>query len=200
MRRSVQSPLVLLAALALTLALAGCGGDEPGDKNADPETTAVVEDVTPEATDDAAAATTDEAAATDDAAKASTSDACRLLDNDTITSITGVDFSKAVPTETADGCDWDLSESGGMSMVSVLIDTSGVSDFSVTRDVAGGMFDDVADVSIAGADDAFTYMGGVIVAMDIKGSIVQVMFMSFEAEAADESAAVKLAEEVASNM
>jgi hypothetical protein len=185
---------VLLAVLALTLALAGCGGDESGDKNADPETTAVVEEAAPDSTDNAAAATTDEAA------KASTSDACQLLDNDAITSITGVDFSKAVPTATADGCDWDLSDVGGMSMVSVLVDTSGVTDFTVTRGVAAGMFDDVTDVSVDGAKAAFTYMGGVIVAMDIKSSIVQVMFISFEGEATDDSTIVKLAQKVADNM
>ncbi len=194
MRRSVQSPVVLLATLALTLALAGCGSDDSVDGSADPETA----EVTEEATQAAAEEITE--AATEEPAEASTTRACELLDNDSISSITGADFSQAVATATPDGCDWDLTNVGGLSMVSVLIDASGASNFSLTRDVASGMFDDVTDVSIAGADNAFGYMGDVIVAMDIDGVLVQVMFVSFEVEVSGTSIVADLAQEVANNL
>jgi len=201
MRRSVQSPVVLLATLALTLALAACGGDESAGKKADPETPAVTDAAAqPTADTSTDAAATSAAAAGADSTKASTSDTCRLLDNGTITSITGIDFSAAVATDDGgDTCNWDLTSTGGMAMVSVIVASNEGSTYEVNKGVAKTMFDDVTDVSVAGVDHAFTYMGGLALAMDFGDKYVQVLFMSLGADVVPDSALVKLGGEVASN-
>lgn len=196
MRTSVTSPVVLLAAVALTLALAGCGGGDSSDTTGDPASAAVTDEAMQPTTE----APTGDSSAGDEAADASTSDLCQLLDNDTITSITGVDFSKAVAADDGSGtCTWDLTSTGGLATVSIIATDSGGSTFTMNKDVAASMFDDVTDVSVACADNAFLYMGGLVVAMDLGGDYVQVMFMNFGNEVADASAPVKLAEEVAKN-
>ncbi len=196
MRTSVTSPIVLLAAVALTIALAGCGGGDAPESTGDPGSAAVTDEAMQPTTD----APTGDSSAGNEAAGASTSDLCQLLDNDTITSITGVDFSTAVATEDGTGtCTWDLTSTGGLAMVSVIATDSAGTTFTMNRDVAASMFDDVTDVSVAGADNAFTYMGGGVVALDLGGDYVVVMFMNFGNDVAGPSAPVKLAEEVAKN-
>ena len=196
MRKSVKSPVVLLAAVALSLVLAACGGGDSSKTTADPGSAAVTDGAMQPTTD----ASTGDSSAGNDAANASTSDLCQLLDNGTITSITGVDFSTAVATDDGTGtCTWDLTSTGGLATVSVIATDSGGSTFEMNRGVAASMFDDVTDVSVAGADHAFTYMGGVVVAVDLGGDYVQVLFMNFGNEVADPAAPVKLAEEVAKN-
>ena len=183
MRISVTSPVVLLAAAALTLALAGCGGGDSSDSTGDPGSVAATDEAMQPTTE----APTGDSSAGNEAADASTSDLCQLLDNDTITSITGVDFSTAVATDDGSGtCTWDLTSTGGLAMVSVIATDSAGSSFTMNKDVAASMFDDVTDVSVAGAGEAFMYMGGVVVAMDLGGEYVQVMFMNFGNEVADD--------------
>lgn len=201
MRKSVQSPVALLATLALTLALASCSSGDSSSKSSDPESAAVTDEAAQPTT---AASTdvnsTDAAAAGDGSTTASTSDVCQLLDNDTITSITGIDFSQAVATDDGAGtCDWDLTSTGGMAIVSVMTLDNVDSSYEVNKGVAESMFDDVTDVSVPGVDHAFAYMGGLVVAMDFGGQYVQVLFMSLGAEETDPSVPVKLAEEVARN-
>lgn len=198
MRKSVQAPVVLLATVALTLALAACSGGDSSDKTTGDPTPAVTDETATPTADDAGKDTSTADADAD--ADASTSDLCSVLDNDTITSITGIDFSQAVATDDGAGsCDWDLTASGGLAMVSVMTLDEADSSFDMNKGVAESMFDDVTDVSISGADNAFTYMGGMVTAMDIDGTYVQVLFMSLGTETADPSVPVKLAEEVASN-
>lgn len=198
MRKSVQAPVVLLTTVALTLALAACSGGDSSDKTTGDPTPAVTDETAMPTADDAGKDTSTADADAD--ADASTSDLCSVLDNDTITSITGIDFSQAVATDDGAGsCDWDLTASGGLAMVSVMTLDEADSSFEMNKGVAESMFDDVTDVSISGADNAFTYMGGMVTAMDIDGTYVQVLFMSLGTETADASVPVKLAEEVASN-
>jgi len=196
MRSFAKPPMVLTAAVALTLALAGCGGDDAPNSKAGSSDAVVTQATTAPAVD-----VSEDAVVTDapEAPDASQSDVCKLLDNDTITSITGIDFSKAVPTPSSGGCDWDLTDLGGMSMVSVMVE-EGDSSYEVNRGVAASMFDDATDVSVSGADKAFTYMGGLVVAMDVNGKYVQVLLVSFEQTAVADGVVVDLASEVAGNM
>jgi hypothetical protein len=196
MRKTVKSPITLLAAAALTLALAGCGGDDSSGNTVDQTTSAVGDETAMPTTD----ASTGDSSEGDDSGDASTSDVCELLDTGTITSITGIDFSQAEVTDDGDGtCDWDLTSTGGLAIVSVIVSDNVESTFEISRGVAESMFDDVTDVSVSGVDHAFAYMGGMIVAMDFGGQYVQVLFMSLGTEATDADVPVKLAEEVASN-
>ena len=205
MRTSVRSAVALLATVALTVSLAACGGDKKSsDAKVDAATAAAAA-----ATDAAAkptagtstdAAATSAAAATTDSTSASTSNLCRLLDKDTITSITGVDFSAAVVTDDGGGsCNWDLTSTGGMAIVSVNVASSVTSTYVTNEAVAKSMFDDVTDVSVAGVAHAFTYMGGLALAMDFGDKYVQVVFMSLGSEVVPDSALVKLGEVVAKN-
>lgn len=197
MRTSFRSSMAIVATAALTLALAGCGGgDDSGGKTVEPQITASADDAALPTADGATAEATP-----DDDGNASTSAACELLDNDTITAVTGVDFAAAVASDDSTGtCTWDLTDSGGFSLVSVTLDESGDASYEITKGVVTSMFDDVVDASIPGADHAFTYMGGAVVAMDFNGTYVQVMFMSFDANGSDPSIPNKLAEAVAKKM
>ena len=115
---------------------------------------------------------------------------------DDITAISGVDFSAAEPVVDSDGaCTWDLTSTGGLAMASVMIDESEAGMYTMTREMAAGMFTDVTDLEIAGADQAFSYMGGWIVAMEVGDKFVQVIWMSFTDTAeADTTIGAKLAE------
>ena len=197
MRKSVQAPVVLLATVALTLAMAACSGGDSSDKTTGDPTPAVTDETATPTADDAGDDTSTADASGGDA---STSDLCSVLDNDTITSITGIDFSQAVATDDGAGsCDWDLTSTGGLALVSVMTLDEADSSYEMNKGVAESMFDDVTEVSISGTDHAFTYMGGMVTAMDIGGTYVQVLFMSLGTETVDPSVPVKLAEEVASN-
>ncbi|WP_291379289.1 DUF3558 family protein [Demequina sp.] len=202
MRTSVKSPVTILTALAFALALAACGGDDSAGNSSDPETLSAADaTATPAAEAPASdAAEGDGSSEGDDSADASTTDACQLLDTDTITSISGLDFSEAVVTDDGMGtCTWDLTSTGGLAMVSVMVFDNIDSSFQINREVTESMFDDVADVSVAGVDHAFTYMGGTVIAMDLGSDYVQVLYMSFDADGNDPGVPVKLAEEVVSN-
>lgn len=197
MRNSVKSPIVLLTTVALTLALAACGGDDSAGTTVGQGTSATADETATLTTD----TFTGDTSAGEGSTDASTSDVCQLLDNDTITSITGVDFSQAVATDDGDGtCTWDLTSTGELAMVSVFITDNVNSTYEINRGVAETMVDDVTDVSVAGVDHAFAYMGGTVVAMDFGSTYVQVLFMSLGAETTDLGVPVKLAEEVASNL
>ena len=201
MHTSARSAVALLAAVALTLSLAACGAKKSSDAKADASTAAVTDGTAqPMATTFADAAATSDAAAGADSTKASTRDVCRLLDNATITSITGVDFSAAVATADGEGtCSWDLTAKGGRATLSIIANSNSGSSFAANEAIAKSAFDDVTDVSVAGVDHAFTYMGGLAVAMDLGDKYVQVVFMSLGDEVVPDSALVKLAEEVAKN-
>lgn len=204
MHTSARSAVALLAAVALTLSLAACGANKSSDAKTDASTaaTAAVTDGTaqPMATTFPDAAATSDAAAGADSTKASTRDVCRLLDNATITSITGVDFSAAVATADGAGtCSWDLTAKGGRATLSIIANSNSGSSFAANEAIAKSAFDDVTDVSVAGVDHAFTYMGGLAVAMDLGGKYVQIVFISLGAEVVPHSALVKLAEAVAKN-
>ena len=193
MRESVKSSVAVLATAVLALTLAGCGGDKADEKTAGATTAPVSNEALPP---------TPDVAASDDTNDASESDMCALLDNSTITTITGVDYSAVVPADDGSGtCTWDLTSLGGASMVSVIAADTGGSTFQMNRDVAASMFEDVTDVSVAGSDDAFTYMGGWVLAMDLGGDYVQVMYMnmSLGEETTDPEVLTNLAEEVAAN-
>jgi len=197
MRNFAKPPVVLTAAVALALALAGCGGDDAANGTAASDDAVVTEATTGpvvDVTEDAVVSDSD------DSTEALQSDVCTFLDNDTITSITGIDFSKAVATPSSEGgCDWDLTDLGGMSVVSVMVE-EGDSSYEVNRGVAASMFDDATDVSVSGADKAFSYMGGLVVAMDAHGKYVQVLLVSLEQTAVADGVGVDLASEVAGNM
>jgi Protein of unknown function (DUF3558) len=201
MRTSVRSTVVLLAAVALTLSLTACGGAKSADKKADPATAATSDAAAkPTADTSTDAAATSGAAAGADSTKASTTDVCRLLANDTITSITGVDFSAAVAADDGEGtCSWDLTSTGGMATVSIIVNDNGGSSFEANQAVAKSVFDDVTDVKVAGVAHAFTYMGGLALAMDFGDKYAQVVFMSLGSEVVPDSAILKLGEEVAKN-
>lgn len=198
MRTSVKSAVAFVATAAITLALAGCGGGDKSDDTSDPTTAAV----TTEATPTADAAGTEDATTTEEAAEGSSdSKACSLLDNATISEITGSDFSQAVASDDGSGtCTWDNTASGGLSSVAVMLDTAGGVSYEENRAGAALIVDDVTDVTVDGADNAFTYMGGIIVAMDVDGEYVQVMFMSFDSTITDTTICVQLASEVAHNL
>ena len=125
---------------------------------------------------------------------------CDLLDKDAISKISGVDFSAAsVEDDDTGTCSWDTMSAGGLSMVSVTRDESGDMSYALTRGVVEGMFDDTTDVSVKGADHAFSYMGGIAIGLDFNGTYAQVLFMTLDSSITDENIPVKLAEEVARN-
>ena len=202
MRTIVNRSIALAAAATLTLALTACSGsdDKKEDSPTDNPGATVEATDTATATDDTEATSTAEAG--EEVIDPASSEACGTLSKDDITAISGVDFSAAEPVVDSDGaCTWDLTSTGGLAMASVMIDESEAGMYTMTREMAAGMFTDVTDLEIAGADQAFSYMGGWIVAMEVGDKFVQVIWMSFTDTAeADTTIGAKLAEKVASNL
>lgn len=198
MRTSVKSAVALVATAAITLALAGCGGGDKSDDSSDPTNVATTTEAAP--TSDAAA--TEEATITDEAAEGSSdSKACSLLDNDTLTAVTGADFSQAVASDDGSGsCTWDTMAAGGLSSVEVMLETAGGVSYEENRTGAALIMDDVTDINVDGADHAFSYMAGMVVAMDVHGEYVQVLFVTLDPAVTDTDITAKIASKVAGNM
>lgn len=184
----VRRSAALTAIAALSLALSACSGNSD-DASPDPTVTAdsVTEapaDASTDPTTSASVEPTEEGDPTDLIGSQSGvgGRVCNLLDNATIEAITGLPFGPVVPTgDTADDkqttCEWSL-EGDNIAIVQVLVmDTQG-STLGDQRTFAESMFDDVADAEVEGVGDAFTYMGGLVVAMEHEGDYVQVMYMS----------------------
>lgn len=195
MYTTVARSLALVSTAALAFTLTACSSNDKKDEQPGASDTA---------TEAAATATADSGATGDASATAEPvfdSAACDLIDSATLTTITGVDFSAATATATDDTtCDWDLTESGGLSSVSVQLSPGDSNIYDATRTAAAGMFDDVTDVSVAGADHAFTYMGGMVVAFTSGNDFIQVVYVSFDENGDDPNVPLKIAEEVAGNL
>jgi hypothetical protein len=81
-----------------------------------------------------------------------------------------------------------------------MLDTAGGTTYETNRTGTATIVDDVTDVTVDGADRAFTYLGGMVVAMDVHGEYVQVIFLTFDPAITDTTIAVQIASEVAGNM
>lgn len=203
------SVLKRAAALATTaafaLALTACGGDSDKESTGTGSNPFGNKDNTAEATPSESPEPTETSEAPTEDPEPNNGDAsdCDMIDGSTVASITGLPFESVEPEVEAMGgaqvsCTWNL-EGDSIAVFQVVIADGDGADMALTRESLAAIFDDVTDVSVPGAEYAFSVMGGVLVGMAIDGDYVQVMFMDMYGE--DTSAAtLQLAGEVAANL
>ena len=106
-------------------------------------------------------------------------DPCALLTVQEIDAATGQSFAPAVPhsdlsTDVQAICDWSVAD-GSPSTVQVIVSGDVYDSNRVGAEEAG---EELVDVEVAGADDAFSTLSGSIVAMDVDGAFVQVSYIT----------------------
>jgi hypothetical protein len=99
------------------------------------------------------------------------SDPCSLLTAADITEATGIDFGEGVGDQST--CDWAGLGDQYATVQTLLVDADV---WQTQRDSAASV-DDVVDLEIPGADDAFSAVGGSIIGMRIGARYLQVSYL-----------------------